>query len=54
MLAMVADNQDLQLQYAIDAYSFILKIFQISFDYMNRADENKEKYQNAMDNKNSF
>ena len=51
MLAMVAPTLEQRIQYCIDSYTFILKLFTLSFDYLHKADENKEKYANAMDGK---
>ena len=51
MLSMIAPSLEERIQYCIDAYSFILKLFQLSFEYLHKADENKEKYANAMDGK---
>ena len=53
MLGMIAHSHEQRIQYAIDAYNFVLKIFEVSYDHMNQADANREKYASLMDNKNA-
>lgn len=51
MLAMIADSMEQQIQYALDAKVFLVKIFETSFKTMNQIEENAAKYTNIIDEK---
>lgn len=51
MLSMIAQTQEEQLQYALDAKFFLSKIFEVSFRTLNQMAENAASYSNKIDQK---